>query len=208
MKFRIFMFSAFLIIAFSNVIAQSKMEFVDVKDLGDSKTVYFQVKGLGEDDENRALLLNDLLTDPKVIDGRIFTSSSFKTRVQLFIPHDVEPEYIRPILQAHGYDFEFSSVSIDGQLLISKNAMAARSAFYSPAEDYPRYVKTGDKELDAENYRLAKEQWIENNKRKYKKQKSDGTAEYPIVITQEQFDSFTDEKKEKVISQPDVFEIR
>lgn len=208
MKLKVFVILVFFIVAFSYSFAQSKLEFVDVKDLGNSKTVYFQVKGLGEDDESRALLLNDLLSDPKVIDGRIFTSSSFKTRVQLFIPHDVEPEYIRPILQAHGYDFEFSSVSIDGQLLIRKDAMAARSIFHSPAEDYPQYVKTGDKELDAENYRLAKEQWIENNKRKYKKQKLDGTAEYPIVISQEQFDNFTDEKKEKVISHPDMFEIR
>ncbi|MDD2387101.1 MAG: hypothetical protein PHP52_10015 [Bacteroidales bacterium] len=207
MKCKILVLVTFLIIPFSAIFTQNIMEFVDVKDADGLKTVYFQVKGLNEDDAARATLMKDLLADPNVIKGRIFTSSSLKTRCQLFLPYEISPEYIRPILQSHGYDFEFSSVSIDGKLLIDKNAKAARADFYSPTDDFPQYVSTGDKILDAENYRIAKEQWIENNKRKYKKQKSNGTAKYPIVISQEQFDSYTEDKQQKILAQPDIFEI-
>ncbi|MDD2636145.1 MAG: hypothetical protein PHW82_11695 [Bacteroidales bacterium] len=208
MKSKILVCAVFFILPFSMIFAQAVMEFVDVKDADGLKTVYFQVKGLGEDDDARFELMTSLLADPNVEKGRIFTSSSFKTRCQLFLPYEIGPEYIRPILQSHGYDFEFSSVSLDGKLLVDKDARAARSEFYAPSENFPKYVRTGDKELDAENYRIAKEQWIENNNRKYKKQKTNGTAEYPIIISQEQFDSYTEDKQHKILSQPSVFKIK
>ncbi len=208
MKCKILVFATFLIIPISVIFAQNVVEFVDVKDADGLKTVYFQIKGLGEDDAARTTLMTDLLADPNVVKGRIFTSSSFKTRCQLFLPYEIGPEYIRPILQSHGYDFEFSSVSIDGKLMVDKNARAARADFYSPTDDFPQCVSTGDKMLDAENYRIAKEQWIENNKRKYKKQKFNGTAKYPIIISQEQFDSYTESKQQKILAQPDIFKIK
>jgi hypothetical protein len=204
--------SVFVIIAvvvYANLLhSQTVMEFTDVKDAGDLKTVYFQVTGLGDDDDARTTLLNEFLSDPLISDGRIFTNSSFKTRCQLFISYNMGPEYIRPILQSKGYDFEFSSVTIDGNLLVDKDERSYTSMFYAPADDFPSYEKTGDKELDDETYRKSKEEWIELNQRKYRKGKSNGTAELPIIISQEQFDSFTEEKQLEILGQPDVFEIK
>ena len=188
--------------------AQSAMEFLEVKNVEDAKTVYFQVKGLGDDEDARSELLINLLSDSNIEQGRIFTSSSLKTRCQLHIPQNIGPEYIRPILQSYGYDFEFSSVSLDGRLLEDKGERTYTSMFYPPSDDFPRYVATGDSESDVETYRVSKEEWINSNNRKYNKQKSKGTAELPIVITQEQFDTYTEEKQLKIIEQPDVFEIK
>lgn len=208
MSFKAILFF-FIVLVFSVIsYSQSVMEFVDVKDAGDLKTVYFQVKGLGSDENARIDLLNDLLSDPNIEKGRIFTSSSLKTRCQLFIPYSIEPEYIRPLLQANGYDFEFSSVTIDGQLLANKQERTFVSIFYPPDPDFPQIELTGDKEQDAVNYKLAKEEWIESNKRKYNRKKAKGTADYPIIISQEQFDNFTEEKKQKILEQPETFEIR
>ncbi|PLX05771.1 MAG: hypothetical protein C0596_18945 [Marinilabiliales bacterium] len=204
--------SVFLIIAFivfaMFLRAQTYMEFVDVKDMGESKTVYFQIQGLDEDESARNELLNDLLADPDVYRGRIFTSSSYKTRCQLYLPHNIGPEHIRPILQSHGYDFEFSSVTFDGKLLVQKSEKTFVSMFYPPVEDFPAYKNTGDKDKDDAEYRESKEAWINANPKKYTKSKSQGTAELPIIITQEQFYSFTEEKKQKILEQPEVFEIR
>ncbi len=188
--------------------SQSEMKFHEVKNTGDAKTVYFQVKGLAEDEDARNELLNDLISDSNIQSGRIFTSSSLKTRCQLLIPHSIGPEYLRPILQSHGYDFEFSSVSIDGKFMEDNGERTFTSMFYFPSKDFSSFVTTGDSKEDEVNYKVSKEEWINSNNRKYNKQKSKGTAELPIIITQEQFDSFTAEKQQKILEQPKVFEIK
>jgi len=206
LKLILVVFAVFVFVGLSY--SQLVMEFQEVKNAGDLKTVYFQVEGLGEDEDARNTLLNELLSDANISKGRIFTSGFLKTRCQLFVPYNIEPEYIRPILQSQGYDFEFSSVTFNGELLVEKNQQTFTSMFYPPADDFPQYVKTGNKEQDGEDYRVMKEEWINSNSRKYNKQKSKGTAELPIVISQEQFDSYTEEKQMKILEQPEVFEIK
>lgn len=188
--------------------SQSVMEFQEVKNAGDLKTVYFQIKGLGDDEDSRSELLNNLLSDSNITKGRIFTSGALKTRCQLFVPKNIEPEYIRPILQSYGYDFEFSSVTLDGKLLADKGERIFTSMFYPPADDFPKFVKTGEKAKDIDRYRNSKEEWINSNNRKYNKQKLKGTAEFPIIIPQEQFDSFSEEKQMKILEQSEIFEIK
>lgn len=200
-----------LVVILSFIILLSKaqkLEFRDVKIIKDNqKTVYFQIKGLGENENERNYLLEKLLSDPKIQDGRIFTSSTFKTRCQLFLDMDVEPEYIRKILVTNGYDFEFSSVSIDGKILESAQNNIL-SPFYYPSKDFPKPLYTGDKMCDEEIYNQVKQEWINNNKKKYKKECQEGTAKIPIIISKEQFDSFTSEKQAKILSQPEIYVIK
>jgi len=206
---RNYLFLLLIIVSISTrVIAQQSMEFVDGKSMGDTKTVYFQIRGLDEDGAERSILLNAFLSDQNIIDGRIFTSSAMKTRCQLFLPLNVKPEYIRAILMEYGYDFEFSSVSKNGHTVSQDSNTAFTSIAYSPFDDFPNFKSTGDDENDVEIYRQEKEVWVSDNERKYKKERNKGTVEYQIVVSQSDFDNFTDEKKTKILAQQDVFVIK
>jgi hypothetical protein len=188
--------------------SQSVMEFAEAKAMGDQKTVYFQIKGLDEDEMERASLLEKLLADENILDGRIFTSSSFKTRCQLYLPLDIKPDYIRAILNENGYDFEFSSITVDGYTMNPLAPTTFRSGFYYPSKDFPKPLITGDKKADSETYQKDKEAWISQNEKKYNKEKSVGTAVFPIEIPKSQFDSFSDEKKQRVLAEPKKYVIK
>jgi|GEM_PF-1034279 hypothetical protein len=193
-----------LISAFS----QAKMEFRDVKIIdSEKKTVYFQIKGLGEDESERNQVLNRLLADSKIYEGRIFTSSFNRTRCQLILDIEIDPEYIRNILLENGYDFEFSSVSIDGKFL-EADMPSIKSPFYYPSKNFPKPIYTGDKQKDAETYQVLKVEWIQKNKKEYNSQMKKSTAKLPIIIPKEQFDSFTPEKQAKILSQPDIYVVK
>jgi hypothetical protein len=134
---RNYLFLLLIIISIStSVIAQQDMEFVDGKDMGDSKTVYFQIRGLDEDGAERSILLGALLSDQNITDGRIFTSSTKKTRCQLFLSHNVQPTYVRAILMEYGYDFEFTSVSKNGHTIADDSNTAFTSISYSPFDNF------------------------------------------------------------------------
>jgi len=203
------LFFAICMLYFPSIIFAQSLEFTEVKTIGDNKTVYFHIKGLDDDEAARSELLEQLLSDENVKGARIFTSSSLKTRCQLYLPLNITPEYIRPILINNGYDFDFSTVSIDGKMVneIDKSESYV-SQFNSPAEGFPTLIYTGDKEGDYEQYRISKEQWIAENQKKYEKQRNNGTATYPIVISKSDFNKFTDEKKQKILAEPDKYVIK
>jgi len=203
----IFLFIATLLITNAFVYSQ-KLVFEEAKVQGDIQKVYFQIKGLDEDESDRNLLMTKLLSDPNVYDGSIFTSSSDKTRCQLIIPKDIQPQYIRAILNENGYDFEFSSVSIDGKFYETAENNPINSRFYYPDKSFPKTTLTGNKDVDKEAYLSAKEQWVQSNSKKYNRQKASGTAEFPIIISQEQFESFTAEKKERILAEPNKYQIK
>lgn len=207
MKSRLVLFVMVLFYIPSVALSQS-MEFSEVKIKGDIKTVYFHIKGLDEDESDRALLLEKLLSDENVINGRIFTSSDFKTRCQLFLPVSITPEYIRSILVSNGYDFDWSTISTDGKAIDRKKSETYVSQFTSPAEGFPTLTYSGDKDKDYEQYRLAKEQWIASNQKKYDKKDTNGTAKFPIVISKSDFDKFTDVKKQKILAEPEKYIIK
>lgn len=207
MKAKLWIVIILMTFAYSGI-AQQVMEFTQSKNTGENKTVYFHIKGLDEDEEARTSLLNELLKDANIISGRIFTSSSSKTRCQLILPNNVTPEYIREILLSHGYDYEFTTVSVNGELKVDTNPETHVSKYTAPAEDFPCVEKTGDKQKDSDNYTLAKDKWILENKKEYKKQTSRGTAEYPIIIKKEVFESYSAEKQQRLIAEPDKYIIK
>ncbi len=188
--------------------AQSTLEFTQVKFTDEGKTVYFHINGLGEDEEERQILLDYILQDANVQSARIFTSSEFKTRCQLYIPMEITPEYVRTLLQAKGYDFDFSTISINGEIKKNQAAEIFTSPYKQASSNFPEYKITGDKLKDAENYYLAKQKWTSENPKKYNKEMQNGTATYPIIISKKEFEEFTPEKKDKLLAEPDKYIIQ
>lgn len=168
----------------------------------DSNTivVFFQIDGLGIDEIERANLLEFLLSDEEIIGGRMFTYKDSTTRCQLYVPKSISPEYVRALLNAKGYDYDFSSVSFNGVLKKSKHTQLYSSKKYLPLDGFPSGNILTEKE-----YNKEKDMWISNHRGKYKKVKKEGTATYPIIISHDQFNSFTELKQERILSQPDVF---
>jgi hypothetical protein len=208
MKLKLILIVICVISITNSILAQQELKFTQMKNLGDSKTVYFHIKGLGEDETARQDLVNDLLLDGNIPSARIFTSSSNKTRCQIIMTADLKPEYIREILLSRGYDFDFTTVSRDGVLLESTDPNTFTAMFYSPDKDFPKLNSTGNKEADYEAYKLEKEQWVQNNERKYSKQRSDGTAKYPIEISKADFEKFTEAKKQSILSKPKIYIVK
>jgi len=208
MKIRKWFFVCTFIITPVLAFSQQVMEFTYSKITGDNKTVYFNIKGLGIDESERTEMLNALLADENIESGRIYTSSSNKTMCQLLISQNIGPEYIRQILNTSGYDYDFTTVSVNGELKGKDDPDTFSSMFMSPADDFPIMKSTGDKESDYEEYRISKEQWIAQNQKKYNKQKSTGTAQYPIVISKADFNKFTTEKQQKLLAEPDKYIIK
>jgi hypothetical protein len=207
MKAKLWIVIILMTFAYSGI-AQQVMEFTQSKVTGENKTVYFHIKGLGEDEEVRTSLLNEFLKDENIISGRIFTSSSFKTRCQLLMPQNIKPEYVRTILLSNGYDFDFTTISVDGELKTDMQPETHISLFYTPSEGFPLMQNTGNKLEDRENYTVVKEQWVAENERRYNKQKAKGTAEFPIIIEKEAFDSYTIEKQQRLLAEPDKYIIK
>ncbi|NLP20779.1 MAG: hypothetical protein GX378_08460 [Bacteroidales bacterium] len=181
------------------------MKFTEAKFTNEGKTVYFHISGLGEDEDERQALLSDILKDPAIISGRIFTSVENKTRCQLYLPIEIEPEYIRSFLQAKGYDYDFSTISVNGEIQNTNKLQFFASPYKRASKNFEPYKSTGDKIKDAENYAIAKEQWVMKNQKKYKKEIQNGTATFPIVISKEEFYNYTPEKQKRLLAEPDKY---
>ena len=71
--------------------------------------------------------------------------------------------------------------------------------------EFPVFVKTGNPERDNENYKKAKEAWIQANPEEYKKMNSSNT---PIVISKEEFEKFPIEKQNEITGHPEKYIIK
>jgi hypothetical protein len=63
---------------------------------------------------------------------------------------------------------------------------------------FPKYVKTGNKQSDDDNYRKSKDQWIQNNSVKYSKLTiKEKNSEAPSVIRARELNSNIHENSKK-----------
>lgn len=147
-----------------------EMEFTQKKIVGDELTVYFYVQNL-ENDEQAQTLLEDLLAEDGISSGRFFKAGNGKDRFQLYIKENITASYIRNILMTHNVDYDFSTVSVNGVILnpdeLPEHVAIMGSQKKNLPDGYPEYKKTGNPEVDAENYRIEKDKWIEENPDKY-----------------------------------------
>ncbi|MDD3859888.1 MAG: hypothetical protein PHW83_06800 [Bacteroidales bacterium] len=166
-----------LIISFIGLLVSSaysqigKLDFNQKKISGEGFTVYFEVVGIN--DEAHALsILDDLIKDNNIEKGRYFISSTGKDRYQLYINDKVNPEYVREIIQLHDVDFDFTTISIDGVTQendINIDIKKGSEKININAPGFPEYQITGVKEVDDNNYKNSKEQWIDENPEEYEK---------------------------------------
>ncbi len=72
--------------------------------------------------------------------------------------------------------------------------------------DFPKYIDTGNPELDQYNYKIAKEQWISNNYERYKELLNSGKNEI-TDIKEEEFLTMPEQKKQHILDNPDKYKI-
>ncbi len=148
------------------------LEFTRIKPTDAGFTVYFNVSGL-KDEAHAEAILQELLNDPGVYDGSFFESVDGQDRFHIYIYPEITAEYIRSIIKNHGIDYNFSTVSINGRLPnrdkgVSVSSMKSETIPVN-MEGFPQYINTGNAEEDAENYRVKKQKWIDENPEKYEK---------------------------------------
>ncbi len=148
---------------------QQKLDFAQKKIANEGYTVYFEVVNVV--DENHAQqILNDLLSDNNVLDGRYFKSGAGKDRYQLYINNLITASYIKNILLSNNVDYDYSTIIVDGvnpEHNYTPGSNLASKGFNVSASGFPSYDNTGNKEVDDENYRKSKEEWIQENPEEY-----------------------------------------
>jgi hypothetical protein len=169
MKKRLF-FSIILTFGILSTFAQQqKLDFVQKKMANDGFTVYFQVENI-TDSEHAEKILNDLLSDANIIDGRYFKSGNEKDRYQLYINNIITANYVRDILLTNNVDYDYSTIIVNGvnpeHINAGTNSLGSSKSNVS-ALGFPSYENTGDKELDDSNYKKSKEEWIQENPEEY-----------------------------------------
>ncbi|MDA3819776.1 MAG: hypothetical protein PF590_04870 [Candidatus Delongbacteria bacterium] len=146
------------------------LEFTHVKNLGPEKTVYFHIDGINDEDHKNAIL-ERLLMDPSISDGRIFKTPNMEDRCQLYVNQDVDAAYVRNILKKLDVDYAFKIVSKNGHLE-KQDQQLKEHPEQSPRtpiaiEGFPEYKHTGNPEADKADYAKRKKEWIENNPEAY-----------------------------------------
>ncbi len=149
---------------------EPELKFTHVKNSGPEKTVYFHIDGIQDKDHENAIL-ESLLMDPSVFDGRIFKTPNMEDRCQLYVSNDVNAAYVRNILKKIDVDYAFQIVSKNGHLEKQAERLKEEPE-QSPRtpigiEGFPEYNHTGNPEADKADYAKRKKEWIENNPEEY-----------------------------------------
>ena len=149
---------------------ENELRFTLSKNLGEQKTVYFHIKGI-QDSDMPDILLERLLSDPLIYDGRIYKTPKLQDRCQLYMSHEIDAAYIRSILQEYNLDFEYTTVSRNGHLETAHAKSSSKPGATPPSpvlmDGFPQYKDTGNPEVDQQNYSNAKQKWIEENPEAY-----------------------------------------
>ncbi|MDD2387865.1 MAG: hypothetical protein PHP52_13895 [Bacteroidales bacterium] len=147
-----------------------KMEFTQKKVVGNELTVYFYVQNL-ENEEQAQIILEDLLSENGIKSGRYFKAGNGKDRFQLYVNEIITANYVRDILLTHNVDFDYSTVRVNGVIQhpaeLPEQVSVMGSKKTEMPEGFPEFSKTGNHELDVDNYRLSKDKWIEENSEQY-----------------------------------------
>jgi len=161
----IFISGMFSVTLFSQ---EGKLEFIQKKATDNGYTVYFHVVDI-EDSDHIDSILEELLNDNNIYKGRHFISGTGKDRFQLYINEIVSAEYVRNILLSQNVDYEYTCVSVDGNVESSPNSYSGSVKRHINSNGFPRYIKTGNQETDDKKYKNSKDQWINENPEEYNK---------------------------------------
>jgi hypothetical protein len=178
--------------------------FNHFKILGDRNVVYFRISNLYDDEAEQDQVLELLLSDKLIKDGSIYTFDRSLATCQLEIEPFVSVNYIRSILQSGGYDIDLTSVTNKNPSKPEGIYNSEAYSFFESFNGYKDYDPNKSGSLTAEDhYAKEKEAWVKENPAEYQKAKQkNGTS---VIVIRKDFESFTAEKKQRILSQPEVF---
>lgn len=171
MKKNVLILGVFLLATVGLYCQNDYYEFLRQRSTKTGFTTFFDVVNL-DDSFTADLIISDLLQDENISRANYFKLKNGKDRIHIFYDSVVDANYIRPILQYHDVDFDLSTVIKNGEVQQSKDEKIRIEKFTSKpkhvkADGFPQYKNTGHKDLDNNNYRKEKDEWINNNPQEY-----------------------------------------
>jgi len=167
---RMLILSLVLFVASQLSAQENSLRFTLSKDLGEQKTIYFHISGL-EGEEMSDALLERLLQDPLIYEGRIFQTPKLQDRCQLYMAHEIDAAYVLSILKEFNLDYEYTTVSRNGHLETTRAKHQSSPGGTKPSpvliDGFPEYEDTGNPEIDQKNYQKRKQKWVEENPEAY-----------------------------------------
>jgi len=178
--------------------------FNHFKSLGEHNVVYFNIKNLPDDKEEQDRVLELLLSDNLITDGNIYTIDQNGISCQLEVDFKVSVNYVRNILQSAGYDIDLTSVTSKNPSKPEGVYSSERYSFFEGFDAFKNYDINKVGALSPEDhYAKEKDAWVAQNPEEYEKaEKQNGTA---IVVRRKDFESFTPEKRQHMLSHPEMF---
>lgn len=198
-----FLFTNLTFIMFSQ---DNKLSFTYFKPYEESgKVVYFNIKGLDANEDERTQVQTSLANIKNVSTVRIYTSSLGKTMCQMYMTDDIKPEIILEVLKQYNYDFDYTTVAVNGVL---KDRYKPETYTSNKTNINKKHAIPHSTDLSDSQYQDSKAQWIEQNQKVYNKELNRGTAKFPIIISKQSFNSFTPEKQQRILSQPKKYKVK
>jgi hypothetical protein len=178
--------------------------FNHYKSMGEKNLVYFNIENLNNDKEEQDRVLELLLSDNLIIDGNIYSVDQKSATCQLEVDYNVTVDYIRSILQSAGYDIDLTSVTPKNPSKPAGIYNAERYSFFSGFDGFKDYDPNKQGSLSAtDHYAKEKDKWVKENSAAYEEaKKQNGTS---IVVRRKDFESFTAEKRQHMLSHPEMF---
>jgi hypothetical protein len=160
-----------LLVTINSFCQTDNYEFLRQRPSGEGLTTFFDVVGL-EDEFVAELIIGDLRQDQNIWRADYFKLKNGKDRIHIFYDKSIDANYVHAIIKSHDVDYDLSTVLLNGELHRSEEDKMRLSNYTSEQTsinkaDFPQYENTGNKEQDDNNYRVKKDEWINNNPEEY-----------------------------------------
>jgi hypothetical protein len=186
------------------VLAQNNSDvFIHSKNVGDRRIVYFDIQGIGADIDAHDMVLERFFQDPNIFDGNITTKDNNNAFCRLEVSQTVSLEYLQVILDDFGYTLDVESINRRKALDKNKKYYSEYIPVFGDFIDWEEF-RTGNLQMTREEfYNEKKLEWISKNPSKYDETvKQNGSS---VIVFKKDFDEFSPEKQEFILSQPEIF---
>lgn len=188
---------------YSSYAQEEEYSFNHFKSLGDKNVVYFGISGLVSDNEEAKRVLELLLEDELVYDGNIYFTENGKNNCQLDIAIAVSVSYIRSIIQTAGYDIDLSTVASRSPQKPTGIYNADFYTFDKSFDAYKNYNPNDNNTSSEQHYANEKEKWIKEHPEEYETAKNKTTT--AVIVKRKDLELFTEQKKQHILSHPEIF---
>lgn len=173
------------------------------KNLGEKQIIYFKIANLTDDKSEQDAILNILINDENIFDGNIYSQDGISTICQLEINNKVTVSYLRNVLQTTGYDLDLLSVTAVSPSRPSGIYQSDSYSFFSSFNGYKDYNANNKTATADEHYAKNKDEFIKTNPELYEQAKKDKGQ--TVVVKRKDLESFKEEKRQHILSHPEIF---